>query len=116
MLQKPFGAEKWITVSTIWPTLSRLLNHHLVPDSKDTSLMKSMKKQMMDDLKERYTGEILKVLTKATLLDPRFKNLRFLTESDRKCAVTNFKLDYNLVQDFKSKEAGPSQPTPKKKS
>ena len=74
-----------------------------------------MKKVMLDDLKERYTGHIIKLLTKATLLDLRFKNMKLLPESDCKTAIDNLKLDYDLVvQPLKqSTSESDDEPAPK---
>ncbi|XP_011410051.1 PREDICTED: zinc finger BED domain-containing protein 1-like [Amphimedon queenslandica] len=77
------GAEKWITISTLRPIMHKLLNIHFVHDENDSQLTKSMKKVLSKDLCERYTNDKLKLLTKACFLDPRFRNLKFLSESSR---------------------------------
>ena len=60
-----------------------------------------MKKVILEDLKVRYTGEKLELLTKATLLDSRFKNLKFLVEYDCKLAIDDLKMDFYLVHGMK---------------
>ena len=67
------GGEKWVTVSTIRPSLRKLLNDHLVCQSNDARLTKSMKIAMADDLHERYTEAALIFLDVSAFLDPRFK-------------------------------------------
>ena len=77
------------------------MKSHLIRDSSDSSLVKSMKKVILEDLKVKYTGEILELLTKATLLDSRFKNLKFLVETDRKLAIDDLKINFYLVHGVK---------------
>ena len=71
-ITEAIGAEKWITISTIRPILHKLLQSHLIPLEDDNLLNKTIKKVILNDLQERYTGETLQFLTKATVLDPRF--------------------------------------------
>ena len=63
----------------------------------DSSLVKAMKTAILNDLKDWYPEDILNILAKAALPDPRFKNLKFLPESDRKSAVDNLTSDFDLV-------------------
>ena len=67
------GGEKWVTITMVRPLLHKLLNVHLISSPTDSSLQKSMKKAMLDNLSGRYTGRILKHITKACFLDPRLK-------------------------------------------
>ena len=54
----------------------------------------------MNDLQGRYTGETLQFLTKATVLDPRFKSLKFLSKDDHTRIITDLQLDVDLVDDL----------------
>ena len=65
-----------------------------------------MKAVLSEDLRERYTGDTLQLLTKACFLDPRFKflteasrdkNLKFLTEASREDAISSLKLKVDLI-------------------
>ncbi len=56
----------------------------------------------------------MKLLTKATLLDPRFKHLKFLSESERKTAVANLKSDYTIVHARRTNSTEPAAPAPKR--
>jgi hypothetical protein len=49
------------------------MTSHFIPATSDSSLVKSMKKVLLDDIKHRYTGDILELLTKAhsLILDSR---------------------------------------------
>lgn len=55
--------------------------------------VKAFTNVLMTDLKGRYTGDLLLFLTKVTMLDPRFKGLRFLSHDDRDQVVLNLKED-----------------------
>ncbi len=112
-ITEAIGAEKWVTVSTLQPILSKLKTH-FVPIVTDSLLVKTMKRTMIEDLKYRYTGDVLKLLTKATLLDPRFKHLKFLSESERKTAVANLKSDYTIVHAQRTNSTEPAAPAPKR--
>ena len=50
-----------------------------------------MKKILMADLKDCYDEELLSLISKACFLDPRFKALAFMTESDRSCIAISIK-------------------------
>ena len=71
-------SEKWITISTLQHLLHQLLINYLVDSTADNTIKKCMKKAMLSDLKGRYTGDLLQLLTKATYLDPRLKSLSYL--------------------------------------
>ncbi len=57
------------------PILTKLLETHFVATASDSPLVKAIKKIMLDDLTDQYTGDNLKLVTKAALFDPRFKSL-----------------------------------------
>ena len=73
------SAQKWVTISTLRPLLHKLLKSHLIEKSSDTSLAKKMKSEMNNNLSSRYTDNLLLLLSKAAFLDPRLKNLPFLS-------------------------------------
>ena len=82
-ITEALGGEKWVTITMIRPLLQKLLNVDLRGSSTDTNLQKSMKKAMFDNLSGRYTGQILKHITKACFLDPRLKLPAFLTDMEK---------------------------------
>ena len=59
-------SEKWITISTVQPILTKLMKLYLAFDGNDSVIVKTTKSVMLDDLKERYRGHIIQLLTKAT--------------------------------------------------
>lgn len=112
-ITEAIGSETWITVSTLRPSLNKLMKNHSVPALDDSQLVKTMKTALLQDLQDRYTGETLQLLTKASFLDPRFKNLKFLSDSDRKAAISDLQMDVYLVFDVvndPSKEPPPNRP------
>jgi len=60
----------------------------LVENSSNSSLAKAMKSVLMDDLKDQY-NDVMGSINKACFLDPRFKALPFMTNSDKNCIATS---------------------------
>ena len=107
------GGDKWVTISTLRPILHKLLHTHFVPVANDSQLIKSMKRVLSDDLNERYKEDTLPLLTKACFLDPRFKNLKFLSETSREEVKIDLKLDVDVLSRTES-SATSLEPPPKK--
>ena len=91
------GGEKWITITMVRPLLHKLLNVHLISSPSDSSLQKSMKKAMLDNLSGRYTGQILKNITKACFLNPRLKLPAFLTDIEKDKLISDLKAELELL-------------------
>jgi len=67
------SGEKYVTVSSVKPVLELLKGELLSPDPNDTALTANIKANMCRVLKEKYSPpEIQNLLTKATMLDPRY--------------------------------------------
>jgi len=79
------GLEKWVTIFTIRPLLHMLLRVNLASKPADTTQQKAIKSAMHSDLKQRYTREMLLLLSKAAFLDPRLKvkSLSFLSPLEK---------------------------------
>ncbi|XP_039520337.1 E3 SUMO-protein ligase ZBED1-like [Pimephales promelas] len=73
--------EEQPTVSVIAPLQAKLLKHFTVT-AEDSSVITEMKQIMAKDLEHRYM-DVRQVLYRASALDPRFKNLPFLSEEER---------------------------------
>ncbi len=101
-ITEAIGGEKWITISTVRPLLHKLLQSHLLPSSDDNSLTRTIKKTILTDLQNRYVDETLQNLNKATLLDPQFKSLKFLSQEERKDVVSDLEDDIDLIDDVNS--------------
>lgn len=73
-----------VTISTIKPLLHKLLSKHLIEKPSDKTLTKTLKNILLTDLSSRYnTTEVKNILNKACLLDPRFKALSFLPQTEK---------------------------------
>ena len=48
-IPEAIGAEKWVTISMMRPFLTKLLETHFVATANDSSLVKIIKKIMLDD-------------------------------------------------------------------
>ena len=76
------SAQKLATVSMILPTVCKLL-HVLEVSNDDSSAIKSVTKAIHDDLSIRYPpGPTRDFLQICSFLDPTFKGLSFLTETE----------------------------------
>ncbi len=67
--------EKVVTASSVRPVLRLLTNDLLDPSPEDSELTKNLKAKMIAVLKDKYKDlEGQKMLSKATTLDPRYRN------------------------------------------
>ena len=90
--------EKRITISAVRPLLQKLLCKHLVESSTDSQLIKTLKKVVLTDLKNRYDDPAVKVLlNKSCFLDPHFKALTFLSQEQRHSTVAMIKKEVQEV-------------------
>ena len=62
----------------------------MIEKPSDSSLAKEIKKILMIDLKDRYDN-IMSLINKACFLDPRFKALVFMADSDKSCTIASVK-------------------------
>ena len=82
-ITEALGAQKYVTISMLRPLLYKLLNRTLKNCDTDCRLVKMMKLKMKENLHDRYTDSVLDLLNKAAYLDPRFKSLTFVTNSEK---------------------------------
>ena len=82
-ITEALGAQKYVTISMVRPLLHKLLNNILKNSDSDSRLTKMMKLRMKENLHDRYTGPVLDLLNKAAFLDPRFKSLTFVPDSEK---------------------------------
>ena len=82
-ITEAIGAQKWVTISTLRPLLHKLLDVHLIGKPDDKRLAKKMKLEMHTNLSKRYKDDVLTTLSKAAFLDPRLKQLPFLSSTER---------------------------------
>ena len=77
------GRQRYVTVSMVRSLLYKLFNNILKNSDSDCRLTKMMKLRMKENLHNRYTGAVLDLLNKAVFLDPQFKSLTFVADSER---------------------------------
>ena len=71
-----FSGSKYPTFSCLSPLLYKLLEITLKIETKDSDTLKSVKKAIATDLKERYgSTEVQSSLLMSVFLDPRFKGM-----------------------------------------
>ena len=84
---KALSADKYVSVSIVYPILLGILSNHLKIDKDDSSVIKKAKSVVRDALVVRFktnTDNICKTLPLlASALDPRFKKLNFLSPQQR---------------------------------
>ena len=83
------------TVSLIYPVINSLLKNHLVPGESDLPTVKRFKEVVAQDIERRFNvSEAVKeqnVAIFATILDPRYHQLKFMDYSTRTTAYSMFK-------------------------
>ena len=95
--------EKVPTLSILLPLHDQLINCTMKVKQDDTALIRSVKEAVETDLRKRYEDvDLRRNLTLATLLDPRFKALPFLSDGKKLEAfqvltVETVKLGENIV-------------------
>ena len=79
------SSQSYCTLSIVLPSLHKLTNKHLAMNDGDSNLVKECKATMLEDLKKRYSqgSSVGKVLVLASFLDPRFRDLGFVTLDER---------------------------------
>ena len=77
--------EKFPTISSVRPLLYKLLEKTLKITSDDNATTKAMKEAVSKDLSNRYQTDTLKNVVNVTaILDPRYKELPFLSSAESK--------------------------------
>ena len=83
-ITETISGENYITVSSIKPLLYHLLNTDLNARDDDLGAIKQLKETVKGNLQLRYQdSEASKSLDMACFLDPRFKELPFLSTVER---------------------------------
>lgn len=94
---KPFAqvttiisGEQYPTVSLIAPLKHKLLEQLTQPSA--SLLIRSLKEEMVRDLENRYntTAEV-DFLNHCSFMDPRFKNMKFLSEGEKRYVIAGIK-------------------------
>ncbi|XP_053307988.1 E3 SUMO-protein ligase ZBED1-like [Spea bombifrons] len=79
-----FTKDQFAGLSLVKPVITSLLYKHLAPNEWDSEFSKNIKKAIHEDLSFKFSDcEVNQVLNLACALDPRFRGLDFLSQSDR---------------------------------
>ena len=111
------GGEQFSTASCVLPFVSRM-EKVLAPDPLQPTYINIFKKDLWTDLKERFDKNLNRgVLAKASFLDKRFYQLKFLAEEEKQKVITEL-LDElkGLEAEAKRDKEGNPKPPPTKKS
>ena len=88
------SGETYPTLGIVLPLLHKLLSHTLADAESDKGLTKKINKAIRDDLESRYQDvDVRKQLSIAMYLDPRFKAMSFLDDSERKDVRFDVKME-----------------------
>ena len=106
-------------MSTVRPLLHKLLKSHLLATPTDGRLAKRMKEVMAGDLQTRYSNNLLQMLSKAAFLDPRLKELTFMSTNEKESVIEAIEeeatdLADNLSGMSPTSESADQPPQPKK--
>jgi len=108
-------AEKCVSVSEIYPIVCGLLKSCLVVKQDDSGLIKKVKGSVASELTRRYNPTHVEVAATtpvlASLLDPRYKRLTFLTKEQQKHAEDSLE---SLLDELPLRMASDEATTPSK--
>ena len=108
VILKPFALATMVlsgssygTISIVSPLIHKFCSNR---DRKedDGENLKQIKVAIQSDLKERYVGDTAKLLQEAAFLDPRFKQLNFLSDDERRDTIERTKVKMLLAASDKS--------------
>ena len=121
-----FGYEVNTSCSIIYPVLHGLIRNHLKINDKDVAAVKHFKKQVSEDLTERFEIDEECIASSipflCTAVDPRYSSLKFATSKQRSTAyeailqrLKEFNFQSNTIEESGG-EGEASQATTQKKS
>ena len=105
--------RKYPTLGIVLPLLHKLLSHMLAEAGTDKRLTKRIKKVISDDLTSQYQDNVVKnKLSTAIYLDPRFRAMHFLDDSERDDVLLGVKLELIELIDADQQQQVPTEPAP----
>ena len=103
------------TGSCVLPFVSKM-QKVLAPDPLEPTYINKFKTDLWKDLKTRFDSNLNRpLLAKASFLDKRFYQLKFLGEEEKKEVIAELLEELKELEDKKDKEGNP-EPPPTKKS
>lgn len=117
--------EKFITLSSVWPIMKILVDYHLKVDNADASILQQFKNDLVANINVKFqlNADFTKVPVPTALLasalDPRHKNLNFLSENVKEIVfkkISEMAETENSTSTAEENETeSPSTPSPKRK-
>ena len=116
------SGDLYVSVSNVHPIIRGLLNKHLIIQEGDSEVVQTFKEMVAEDLRARFCDELQ--LTNATMvasvLDPRFKHLKFIEADERAQVYDEVKRKVEALQvaevEADDQEDKPAAPDPSKKA
>ena len=103
VILKPFALATTVlsgssygTISIVSPLIHKFCSN-LDRKEDDCENLKQIKVAIQSDLQGRYVGDTAKLLQEAAFLDPRFKQLNFLSDDERRDTIERMKVKMLLA-------------------
>jgi len=103
VILKPFALATTVlsgssygTISIVSPLIHKFCSN-LDGKEDDSENLKQLKVAIQSDLKGRYVGDTAKLLQEVAFLDPRFKQLNFLSDDDKRDTIERMKVKMLLA-------------------
>ena len=114
---KTASAEKYATISSIRPLLHHLVTTVLSVKDGDSSALQRMKRVMAENLQSRYSSAMAKKrLGISCFMDPRFKELPFLTSEEREDIRRSVREEAaQFIQSRDERAQAEEEPSPKRR-
>ena len=107
------SAELYVTSSAICPLLCHLTENALKIELTNPIAIKKFKTEMRNNLQSRYRSEsIMCMLNHACSVDPRFKTMPFLDDSERKILHDDIVGEMELLETLQINYCALLQPVP----
>lgn len=116
--------EKFVTLSCVWPIMKMLVDHHLKIENTDTGVLKQFKNELIKNITEKFqldsdfTSTSIPTALLTSALDPRYKNLLFLTEEAKQKVFMKIMEEIETEEQTTSTEGSEIEtcsPSPKRK-
>ena len=94
-----FSEENKVSISSVLPILYGIVDNLSITDG-DSSIVKAFKETVVDSIKRRWSlDDISPILGLSTVLDPRFKQLKFLTSVQKSDIMYALETNIERVDD-----------------
>ena len=108
LISETLEGEKYVTVSMIQSFIDKI-QKHLQPMTCDTSLIKNMKKSMLEKLLTRHSDEAINIIRFSSKIDPRFKRKEFNSTQEMENDLMALTIQLNQGDQDSQSQIGPTQ-------